>query len=184
MELESYDTLGEIQFLAEHTILKFIENIIQLNINNEDLSIKELNLKCNFSETISIKSFIHRMVRYIKPEPEEIIMWSVLLYKLSNIISSNTIHKTLAGITMLVNKFHCDLTSCNTYFSKVSGITLHEINEIEIKILNLLNWNILISDGEFWQILIFLRNTCELNTCDDIINRMVVRYYDNKNFAY
>jgi len=50
---------------------------------------------------------------------------------------------------MLAAKFHDDAYYSNAYYAKVGGLTLREINLLEAKMLQMLNWKALVEVEEY-----------------------------------
>jgi hypothetical protein len=77
----------------------------------------------------------------------------VYLYRLleSNalVIDFMSIHKILITCLMLADKFTDDNHYCNNFFAVVGGISLKEINKMEVRIMFILDFNFVVTPAEF-----------------------------------
>ncbi|KAJ1971315.1 Pho80p cyclin [Dimargaris verticillata] len=57
-------------------------------------------------------------------------------------ISSLTVHRFLITATVVAAKTICDFYCKNSHYAKVGGITLHEMNSLELELLGALRWKV------------------------------------------
>lgn len=98
---------------------------------------------------ISISDYIRRICQYSNFEP--LIILSILDYaerldghstpaKLA--INLGTIHRFLISSICLSSKSHGDSFYSNSYYAKVGGISLPELNKLELELAKLLDWRL------------------------------------------
>ena len=65
------------------------------------------------------------------------------------VLNKLTLHRLLAIATVLAVKFLDDLFYSNAYYARVSGLTLPDLNNLEVKLLSLLGWRTFPIESEF-----------------------------------
>lgn len=137
--------------------------------NNKKLSLK--NGKNDHSiffmknlPKISFIEYLQRINHYLKPEKSTILlalMYIDDLYSNSNsnmLISWFNIYKTFLAAFVVAIKFNEDDYDSNLIFSKVGGISLEEINKIELEFCKLMKFNFYVGMKSFNEYKLFLEN--------------------------
>jgi len=119
---------------------------------------------------ISIKNYLHRIVKYTPCSAECYLLSLILIDRVVQSrgfrVSSGNIHRILITSIMISTKLLDDVIYNNKYYSHVGGIEVKELNSLESKFLNMLNYNLSISTE------LFECYRCEVETqvirsCDD-----------------
>lgn len=132
-----------------------LENIIAAEQQSLDISdlIEESEHNCfnTFNEKkIPLKEYLKRIRKYLNPEISSFVICLVLLdrlisYKKQNIrLTRDNIHKLFVVSLLLSLKFNEDDHFDNQYFSKVAGMSLSELNFLELKYCEMINFNLFI----------------------------------------
>jgi hypothetical protein len=120
--------------------------------------------------TISIHSYLNRIYNYAKCSYYTVVTCLVFFYRLleSNEIDIDfmSIHRILITCFMLADKFTDDNHHSNLFFAMVGGISLKEINQMEVKVLFILDFNFVVTPAEF-------------NTHLDMILDFSPKFYDS-----
>jgi len=132
------------------SIIKTLETIIEKSNNNKIINI----YTSHYVPNIKIGDYFLRIYRYTDCSIECYILGLVyidrLLTKNPDIIFNNfTAHRILFSCTILAIKYLEDYYYSNSHYAKIGGLTLSEINKLEINTLKLLNFNAFVSFEEY-----------------------------------
>lgn len=104
-----------------------------------------------FSQTpsISIEEYIARVSKYTKL-PLDFLVIPFLYLKRSRLsLTHKSIHRFLITCTCIASKTLTDQYFTNKFYAKVGGISVRELNRLELELLVLLDWNVQITAEEF-----------------------------------
>jgi hypothetical protein len=73
-------------------------------------------------------------------------------------LCSLNVHRLVVCAVMLAAKFHDDIYAPNAYYAEVGGLGLKEMNQLEARLLKLLDWKVNVTSEEFRE---YLRIVCE-----------------------
>ncbi|KAM9965797.1 hypothetical protein ACTFIR_005971 [Dictyostelium discoideum] len=96
---------------------------------------------------ISIEDYIERVFKYLPFGTDIFIFSTIYLDRLIQWnqeiqISPLNIHRLFMASIIVASKFHNDKALNNRYYAQVGGISLFEMNQLEIHFLLLLNWKL------------------------------------------
>ncbi|EGC30214.1 hypothetical protein DICPUDRAFT_99601 [Dictyostelium purpureum] len=96
---------------------------------------------------ISIQAYIQRVFKYLPFGTDIFIISTIYLDRLIQnnhelAITPLNIHRLFMGSIIVASKFHNDKALNNRYYAQVGGISLSEMNQLEIHFLLLLNWKL------------------------------------------
>ncbi|PRP77963.1 hypothetical protein PROFUN_14067 [Planoprotostelium fungivorum] len=143
-----------------------IANALTRLISNEEKNIKSQQRVFDAPEapSIALSDYLDRIVRYTPCSPETYILALLFLDRLSMgrdiPITSLNVHRLLFTSVLIASKTLDDTTYNNKYYSYVAGIDLQELNGLERKFLNLIDYNLNVSLENFE----FYRMAAELNS--------------------
>ena len=165
-ELNLESITNEKEHLLEK-LIKFIEEIIEENklnlapeeneseeIKDEEILEKEFFKKLLVLEekpNISLSRYIYRINKYLDPEISTFIISFIYMEKLTSTrslklkIDENNIFKLILTSLTIAIKYNEDDTHDNKFFSKVGGLTLKQLNELELNFCAMLKWDLFIS---------------------------------------
>ncbi|EPS40119.1 hypothetical protein H072_6084 [Dactylellina haptotyla CBS 200.50] len=97
--------------------------------------------------TITITDYLHRIALHTTLEPSTLLSTVYYIDLLSNhypafTISSLTVHRFLITAATVSSKGLCDSFCTNTFYARVGGISLRELNVLELEFLNRVGWRI------------------------------------------
>jgi hypothetical protein len=145
----------------EQMIISTIEIISDLFINiceenkikksNKNFLIKSFTNK--FIPSISIKDYILRLAKYSKVNESTIIIVLIYIDRICNINHLNltyyNIHKLILASFILAIKYNEENYYSMAFYSKIGGISLSELNNLEFECLILIRYNLFIQPKLF-----------------------------------
>jgi hypothetical protein len=95
--------------------------------------------------SISIQDYLCRILKFT--QLPSCILLCILIYadRCSLLFSSLTAHRFIIAAITVASKSISDIYCTNTFFSKVGGISLQELNVLELEFLQLIQWNAVIT---------------------------------------
>ena len=137
-------------------IVLISDMIMQLIHHNDRLPLTPSGLTRFHSRAppaISVHDYLSRIVRYTSLEKVCLLSTVVYIDRLCTafrtfVVSSLTIHRFLITATTVATKGLCDAFCTNTHYARVGGISLSELNVLELELLAKLNWRILSPEEE------------------------------------
>ena len=121
-----------------------------LNLDNDKRIIPFLSKK---NQSLSIKKYLLRLVKYTQVESSTLIAMLIYIDRLCEIndftINSLNIYKIIFSSLVLAIKYNEEVIFDNKFFARIGGISLSEMNFLEIVYLNLINFKLYVSDEIF-----------------------------------
>lgn len=137
-------------------VVLIADMIMQLIEHNDKLPLTPSGLTRFHSRAppgITVQDYLSRIVRYTSLERTSLLSTVIYIDRLCSafpafVVSSLTIHRFLITATTVASKGLCDAFCTNTHYAKVGGITLSELNVLELELLSRTDWRILCSVDE------------------------------------
>lgn len=137
-------------------VILVADMIMQLIEHNDKLPLTPSGLTRFHSRAppaISVHDYLSRIVRYTSLERTSLLSTVIYIDRLcaafpAFVVSSLTIHRFIITATTVASKGLCDAFCTNTHYAKVGGITLGELNVLELEMLARMDWRILCSEDE------------------------------------
>jgi hypothetical protein len=103
---------------------------------------------------ISVADYFARVNQYFQCSDSCLILGPLLIDRLVKMnpdfeVSKMSIHRLLATSVMIAAKYHDDVYYSNSYYAKVAGIPVKEINRLEACFLSLIKWQLGVCTEEF-----------------------------------
>ena len=125
------------------------ENDISQIKNNEKINPFISKLK----NSITIKNYLKRLVKYTQAESSTLIAMLIYIDRLCEInnfiINSFNVYKIIFSSLVIAIKYNEEEYFGNKYLAKVGGLSLNEMNLLELIYLNLIDFNLYVSDEVF-----------------------------------
>ena len=103
--------------------------------------------------SISIKEYLLRLSKYSKINESTIILILIYIDRICNrnnfILTYYNIHKLILAAFVLAIKYNEDNYYSMIFYSKIGGVTLSELNNLEYEYLILINYNLFIQTNLF-----------------------------------
>ena len=170
LEINNSISLNKKQIIIENTINKkeekitsIIEIISELFINiceenkekkcNKNFLLKSFTNK--FIPSISIKDFLFRLSKYSRVNESTIILILIYIDRICNlnnfIITYYNIHKLILASFILSIKYNEENYYSMIFYSKIGGVSLSELNNLEYEYLILIKYNLFIQPKLFYK---------------------------------
>jgi hypothetical protein len=125
------------------------ENDINPIINNKNISL----FLTDSIQTITINDYLQRLVKYTQVESSTLIAMLIYIDRLCElnnfIVNSYNVYKILFSSLIIAIKYNEDEYYDNKFYAKVGGLTLKEMNNLEINYLSLIDFKLYISEEVF-----------------------------------
>jgi len=108
---------------------------------------------------IAVEAYYARIRQYSQATPESSICAMVLTRKLckTDIVMSNyNVHRLLIASMMVFAKFYDDDNDSNARWAKIGGLKKHEMNNLEVELLNRLHFDLRVAPSEFHDMIVEL----------------------------
>ena len=145
---------GDLLLIVSRVFTKIIIDNLRCKANTRDISLqKELPFYSDNIPNISIREYCDRIVRLTHCEEGSVI--SSLLYvdrvcKNNNLILTlNNVHKMIFTAMIISIKYNEDECYTDDYYAKVGGISLLDHVQLQHAFLQLIKYNLYISDAEY-----------------------------------
>lgn len=104
--------------------------------------------------TISIENYVQRCIQYLPTiTKQDLIM---VLSHIDNIVTnchvplvSNIVHRLFITSLLIVSKFNSESFYKNSYYTKIAGVQIDELNKLEREFLIIIDFKVWILDGEY-----------------------------------
>jgi hypothetical protein len=105
---------------------------------------------------ITVQQYVQRLQRYFGCSSECFVLALVYLDRVVKThpdfsISNLNIHRLVVTSVMIAAKFFDDVYYSNAYYARVGGVRLKEMNVLEVRFLELLQWRLFVSPQEYLQ---------------------------------
>eukprot|EP00298_Acanthocystis_sp_HF-20_P030071 c9120_g1_i1.p1 GENE.c9120_g1_i1~~c9120_g1_i1.p1 ORF type:complete len:186 (+),score=40.96 c9120_g1_i1:78-635(+) len=108
--------------------------------------------KCVVSVPISMTDYATRLGQYLQCSPAVFVVAHILTERLHmehpEYFCPLSAHKLLCTSILLAIKYTDDIIFCNSFYGEIFGVSLGEINDLEINLLKLLKFQLFV-DPEF-----------------------------------
>lgn len=114
-----------------------------LTCSVERLCAENAPLECVFNGPVSlpIGQYIERLGKYLKLEPAVLVCGVINMDKLRIPVHADNVHRLLLTSLVVTKKFWTDSPPNNEFFALVGGISLREMNVLERRFLQRLNYD-------------------------------------------
>ena len=131
------------------TIEKLV-NYEQKIINLEDNYNNKISLNLKEIPNITITNYLKRLIKHSKPEPSTLILGVIYFDRICNngnlILNCFNVYKLLLISLVLAIKFNEEYFESNKYYSTIGGLNLKSFNKLEIKVLEIINYDLYVYD--------------------------------------
>ena len=153
-----------LNLLSNEQIISYISNeIVIILIENKEKSKTQINnendpLYSNKIPKIKIEDYITRFFTYSKIEISTLILGYIYIKRFINkenyIISFRNIFRLIMSCIILAIKFNENKVYKNTFYAKVGGFDVDDLNNLEYNVFSRLDFNLRVLDEEFYEIIL------------------------------
>jgi hypothetical protein len=147
-------------------------NKLELKVSEilTEISNQNSNVEFNPDDPFSTKSpskvtlqyFFGRIKKYTKIEKSTLIIILIYADRMCTtsgiILNPHNIHRIILGCLLLAIKYNEDLYFTNEQYAKVGGVSVQELNELELYSIQLLNFNLFISEDIYEKYIQYITN--------------------------
>ncbi|KAL2942108.1 Cyclin-P3-1 [Bienertia sinuspersici] len=134
-------------------VVSLIASVLEKNIQRNDKLFKRSRTKDGGTifhgtkaPTLNIRQYIERIFKYSKCSPSCFVVAYIYMDKFIQAtncyLTSLNAHRLLIACVMVATKFLEDVSYNNAYFAKVGGISIAEMNKLEVKLLCSLDYRL------------------------------------------
>ena len=159
---KSIDTI--LNSLTNSQIISYISNdIVNILIENKEKLKTHINnendpLYSNKIPKTKIIDYITRFFTYSKIEISTLILGYIYIKRFINkenyIISFRNIFRLIMSCIILAIKFNENKVYKNTFYAKVGGFDVDDLNNLEYNVFSRLDFNLRVLDEEFYEIIL------------------------------
>jgi hypothetical protein len=143
--------------------LKVSEILTQISNQNSNV---EFNPDDPFStkspSKVTLQYFFGRIKKYTKIEKSTLIIILIYADRMCTtsgiILNPHNIHRIILGCLLLAIKYNEDLYYTNEQYAKVGGVSVQELNDLELYSIQLLNYNLFISEDIYEKYIQYITN--------------------------
>ena len=153
-----------LNLLSNEQIISYISNeIVIILIENKEKSKTQIinkndPLYSNKIPKIKIEDYITRFFTYSKIEISTLILGYIYIKRFINkenyIISFRNIFRLIMSCIILAIKFNENKVYKNTFYAKVGGFDVDDLNNLEYNVFSRLDFNLRVLDEEFYGIIL------------------------------
>ncbi len=141
-----------------HLLINILSSLLTDICKENDISQIKNNEKINpfiskIKNSITIKNYLGRLVKYTQAESSTLIAMLIYIDRLCEInnfiINSFNVYKIIFFSLVIAIKYNEEESFGNKYLAKVGGLSLNEMNLLELIYLNLIDFNLYVSDEVF-----------------------------------
>ena len=160
--------------ISNHENIKNAENLNKLELKVSEIlteiSSQNSNVEYNPDDPFSTKSpskvtlqyFFGRIKKYTKIEKSTLIIILIYADRMCTtsgiILNPHNIHRIILGCLLLAIKYNEDLYFTNEQYAKVGGVSVQELNDLELYSIQLLNFNLFISEDIYEKYVQYITN--------------------------
>ncbi|CAD8120130.1 unnamed protein product [Paramecium sonneborni] len=149
--------VGEKQEFLEDSIINSIARVLDEIVRETDIieSPQETVFHTNKKPSISLAKYLERIQMYSYCSNECFVLALIYIDRIQKknqdvIINSFCVHRFLLACIILSIKYNDDDYYKNDYYAKVGGITISELNKLEQELLTLLDYELYVSQKEYY----------------------------------
>jgi hypothetical protein len=121
--------------------------------------------------TLNLEDYIKRILKYSQMDPASLIIAIIYIDRICDnhkyILCINNIHRLLLAAVLLSVKFNEDDCYKNSYYAKVGGISLEEMNDLEYECFVKLNFSLYVELGFYQKYEIYFNNYTKSSMTDE-----------------
>jgi len=169
MSIASQSTSSTVEVFNCKKIMKAVAHILG-EIVNENKNMKptkevlEKQKKLSFYSknpaSISITGYLERVLKYTHIEESTLIIALIFIDRICEIndliINESNIHRVIFTALITATKYNEDDYYSNSYYSKVGGITVKELNTLEYEFVKLIKYSLFIKNDVFDKYKVYL----------------------------
>ena len=117
---------------------------------DDRVAVTSISYFCSQAEPkITIDNYLNRIAEYTNCSPACFVVAIIYMKRLAQPITVLSVHRLLLTSLLIATKFHDDTFYSNEYWSRIGGLTLKDLNQMERVFLHHINYRLFVSHDEF-----------------------------------
>jgi len=121
-----------------------------------------MKFQSSYAPDVSVEAYLERIRKYSRCSDACFVMALIYVDRMIETrgltLTTLNVHRLLITSVMLAAKFHDDLFYNNTYYSKLGGLSLQELNLLEVELLNQLDFSCFVHENAYCKYSMQLQN--------------------------
>lgn len=141
--------LKSLELVIADMLVKIIQHNDNISNNQNNQQITRFHSRQ--APSIQVPAYLSRIVQYASVEKACLLMILVYIDRIAKtrpefILNSLTVHRFMIAAVTVTSKTLCDSYCTNTHYARVGGITVQELNTLELEFLFLINWHLYVDE--------------------------------------
>jgi len=116
--------------------------------------------------SVPVKKYVTRLVKYFSPEPASLIIALIYLDRICEFskikLAMENFHRIFLTALVVSIKYSEDKYYSNTFYSKIGGILLADLNQLEAIFLNAIQYSLFVNGETFDKYVTYLRTLIKM----------------------
>ncbi|KAJ2767776.1 Pho80p cyclin [Coemansia nantahalensis] len=150
----AYNT-ADIERLTQ-LVASMFSRVVQHNDRLPQTPQKPTRFHSRAPPNISVSDYMQRVTKYASLEPACLLIMLIYVDRIcarnpTFTISSLTVHRFIITAATIACKVLCDAYCTNAHYAKVGGVSMPELNALEVEILHMLGWHLVATQEQLEQ---------------------------------
>ncbi|KAJ2721143.1 Pho80p cyclin [Coemansia sp. Benny D115] len=137
-------------------VANMFTRVVQHNDRLMAVSQKPTRFHSRAPPNITINDYLQRITKYALLEPACILLILIYVDRIcernpSFTISSLTVHRFIISAATVACKCICDAYCTNGHYAKVGGVSMQELNSLEVELLHMTGWHLVATQEQLMQ---------------------------------
>ncbi|KAJ2697032.1 Pho80p cyclin [Coemansia sp. IMI 203386] len=137
-------------------VANMFTRVVQHNDRLMTVSQKPTRFHSRAPPNITINDYLQRVTKYALLEPSCLLLLLIYVDRICErnptfTISSLTVHRFIIAAATVACKTLCDAYCTNSHYAKVGGVSMHELNSLEVELLHMTGWHLIATQEQLVQ---------------------------------
>ncbi|KAJ1865335.1 Pho80p cyclin [Coemansia sp. RSA 486] len=137
-------------------VANMFTRVVQHNDKLMTVSQKPTRFHSRAPPNITINDYLQRVTKYALLEPSCLLLLLIYVDRICErnptfTISSLTVHRFIIAAATVACKTLCDAYCTNSHYAKVGGVSMHELNSLEVELLHMTGWHLIATQEQLVQ---------------------------------
>ncbi|KAJ2716289.1 Pho80p cyclin [Coemansia spiralis] len=137
-------------------VANMFARVVQHNDRLAPVQQKPTRFHSRAPPNISVSDYMQRVTKYASLEPACLLIMLIYVDRICErnptfTISSLTVHRFIITAATIACKVLCDAYCTNAHYAKVGGVSMPELNSLEVEILHMLGWHLVATQEQLEQ---------------------------------
>ncbi|KAJ1720785.1 Pho80p cyclin [Coemansia erecta] len=137
-------------------VASMFTRVVQHNDRLMPVTQKPTRFHSRAPPNITISDYLQRVTKYALLEPACLLLLLIYVDRICErnpqfTISSLTVHRFIITAATVACKCLCDAYCTNSHYAKVGGVSMHELNSLEVEMLRMTGWHLVATQEQLLQ---------------------------------